>query len=124
MLYWYQYAVVPALVAPSESNVTLMVLGCHFAYNVLLPVEPLVICVTLFVNAASEYQPPNVYPVLVGAAKVMVSVSTVYVPGLVSAFVPPFNSYPMVYSPSTTHCAYSVVFAALSHLRAAVPSVP
>jgi hypothetical protein len=60
----------------------------HVAVNVLLPVDPVGI---LFPGV----QPRNVYPGLVGSFNVIVGLSTVYVDGLSTLFVPPFSTYVM-----------------------------
>src|SRR5574344_879195 len=83
----------------------------HFAYSVILPVDPLAICVTGVVKPESLYQPANTLSVrdsaAVGLASVIVSVVTVYAAGLDVLFVPLSSSYVIVYDVAV-HFAYSV----------------
>ena len=69
----------------------------HVAVYVLLPVLPVEITTSIVGSVRSvPVQPPKVYPVFVGLANVIVSVSIVYVVGF-APFVPSFKLYVIVY---------------------------
>jgi preprotein translocase subunit SecB len=66
-------------------------ISVHLAQKALLPVDPEGMVLPGVVSPASVYHPLNVYPALVGFARVIVEDAMVYEAGLLALLVPPFN---------------------------------